>query len=148
MAFLKLWKESIPMVVTHEGTRRAQMMAAVEAYFEGIAKKDMSAVPYDDHVGLRSPLAPGGLSAPLLGRQAVLDWFASLWPGLGRTEIFEHYFNDELTVIATRADIEITNPPSRLRVTDRFMITPEGKIIQQENHYDPKGGPADLTTAF
>jgi hypothetical protein len=51
-------------------------------------------------------------------------------------------------VIATRADTEITDPPSRIRVTDRFMITPEGKIIQQENHYDPKGGPADLKSAF
>jgi hypothetical protein len=136
------------MAVTHEEARRAQMKAVVEAYFEGIAKQDMSAVPYDDNVLLRSPLAPGGLSTPLLGRQAVFDWFASLWPVLGGTEVFEHYFNDDLTVIATRADIVITHPPSRLRVTDRFMITPEGKIIQQENHYDPKGGPTDLKTAF
>ena len=136
------------MAVTHEEARRAQMKAVVEAYFKGIAKKDMSAVPYDDNVMLRSPLAPGGLSTPLVGRRAVFDWFASLWPSLGGTEVFEHYFNDDLTVIATRADIEITNPPSRLRVTDRFMITPEGTIIQQENHYDPKGGPADLKAAF
>ena len=136
------------MAVTHEEARRAQMTAVVEAYFEGIAKKDMSVIPYDDNVVLRSPLAPGGLRTPLAGRQAVLDWFASLWSVLGRTEVFEHYFNDDLTVIATRADIEITDPPSRLRVTDRFMITPEGTIIQQENHYDPKGGPADLTSAF
>jgi hypothetical protein len=124
------------------------MQAAVEAYFNGIAKQDMSAVPYDNNVTLRSPLAPGGLSTPLVGRQAVLDWFASLWPALGGTKVFEHYFNEALTVIATRADIEITHPPSRLRVTDRFMITPEGTIIQQENHYDPKGGPTDLKTAF
>ena len=78
----------------------------------------------------------------------MLDWFASLWPALGGTEGFEHYFNEALTVIATRADIEITDPPSRLRVTDHFRITPEGKIIQQENHYDPKGGPADLKSTF
>ena len=136
------------MAVTQENARRAQMKAVVEAYFKGIAKKDMSAVPYDDNVMLRSPLAPGGLSTPLVGRQAVFDWFASLWPALGGTEVFEHYFNDDLTVIATRADIEITHPPSRLRVTDRFMITPEGTIVQQENHYDPKGGPADLKAAF
>jgi hypothetical protein len=136
------------MAVTHEEARRTQMRTVVEAYFEGIAKQDMAAVPYDDNVMLRSPLAPGGLSTPLVGRQAVLDWFASLWSVLGETEIFEHYFNDDLTVIATRADIVITSPPSRLRVTDRFRISPEGKIIQQENHYDPQGGPADLKTAF
>jgi hypothetical protein len=108
----------------------------------------MSAVLYDEHVVLRSPLAPRGLSTPLFGRQAVLDWFASLWPVLGGTLIFEHYFNEDLTVIATRADVEITDPPGRIRVTDRFMITPQGKITQQENHYDPKGAPADLKSAF
>ena len=128
--------------------RKTQLKSIAEEYFKGIAKKNMSAVPYDDHVRLRSPLAPGGLSSPLVGQQAVLDWFAILWPVLGGTEVFEHYFNDDLTVIATRADIEITDPPSRIRVTDRFLITPEGKIIQQENHYDPKGGPADLKSAF
>jgi hypothetical protein len=128
--------------------RKTQLKSIVEEYFDGIAKKDMSTVAYDDHVVLRSPLAPEGLSTPLVGRQAVLDWFASLWPVLGGTEVFEHYVNDDLTVIATRADIEVTDPPSRIRVTDRFMITPEGTIIQQENHYDPKGGPADLRSAF
>ncbi len=128
--------------------RKTQLKSITEGYFAGIAQKDMSAVPYDDNVVLRSPLAPGGLGTLLVGRQAVLDWFTSLWPVLGGTEVFEHYFNDDLTVIATRADIVITSPPSRLRVTDRFRISPEGKIIQQENHYDPKGGPADLTTAF
>ena len=128
--------------------RKTQLKAIAEAYFKGIAKKGMSGVPYDDNVRLRSPLAPGGLSTPLAGRQAVLDWFATLWPALGGTEVFEHYYNDDLTVIATRADVEILDPPGRIRVTDRFLVTPEGKILQQENHYDPKGGPADLKSAF
>jgi hypothetical protein len=136
------------MVTAQETRRKEQLKAIVEGYFQGIAKKDMSAVQYDEKVLLRSPLAPQGLSTPLVGKQAVLDWFASLWPVLGGTQVFEHYFNEDLTVIATRADIEITDPPSRIRVTDRFMVTPEGKIIQQENHYDSKGGPADLKSAF
>ncbi len=136
------------MVTTQETTRKQQLTDIVERYFQGIAGKDMSAVPYDDNVELRSPLAPQGLSTPLAGRQAVLDWFASLWPVLGETQVFEHYFNEDLTVIATRADIEVTDPPSRIRVTDRFRITPEGKIVQQENHYDPKGGPAEVKSAF
>ena len=58
--------------------RRARLWTVAEAYFKGIAKKDMSVVPYDDNVVLRSPLAPGGLNTSLQGRQAVLDWFASL----------------------------------------------------------------------
>ena len=62
MAFPNPCKESVPMAVTQEEARRAQMKAVVEAYFEGMAKKDMSEVPWDDHVILRSPLAPGGLT--------------------------------------------------------------------------------------
>ncbi len=136
------------MSTTQESARKQQLMESVELYFQGIAKKDLSAVPYDDNVELRSPLAPDGLNNPLVGRQAVLDLFATLWPVLGGVQVFEHYFNEDLTVIATRADIEVTDPPSRIRVADRFRITPEGKIIKQENHYDPKGGPADLKSAF
>ena len=36
------------MAVTQEEARRAQMKRVVEAYFEGMGKKDMSHVPWDD----------------------------------------------------------------------------------------------------
>src|SRR5262245_49099155 len=39
--------------------RKTQLKSIAEEYFKGIAKKDMSAVPYNDHVRQRSPLAPG-----------------------------------------------------------------------------------------
>ena len=81
------------MAITHEEARRAQLKKVAEAYFEGMGKKDMSQVPWDDHVVLRSPLAPGGLDTPLVGRSAVLAWFASLFPVLGAMQIIEHYFN-------------------------------------------------------
>jgi hypothetical protein len=126
------------MAVTQEEARRAQMKMVAEVYFEGMGKKDMSQVPWDDHVSLRSPLAPGGLDTPLTGRSAVLAWFASLFPVLGAMTIIEHYFNQDLTVIATRSDVGITNPPCMLRVVDRFTVNADGKITQQENHYDPR----------
>jgi SnoaL-like domain len=126
------------MAVTQEEARRAQMKRVAEAYSEGMGKKDMSQVPWDDHVVLRSPLAPGGLDTPLAGRSAVLAWFASLFPVLGAMQVIEHYFNDDLTVIATRSDVGITNPPCMLRVVDRFTVNADGKITQQENHYDPR----------
>ena len=101
-------------------------------------KKDMSHVPWADDVVLRSPLAPGGLDTPLVGRAAVLAWFASLYPVLGAMHIIEHYFNEDLTVIASRSDVGITHPPCTLRVVDRFTVNADGKITQQENHYDPR----------
>jgi len=126
------------MAMAQEVARRAQLKAVAEVYFEGMGKKDMSKVPWDDHVVLRSPLAPGGLDTPLVGRSAVLDWFASLYPVLGAMQVIEHYFNEDLTVIASRSDVGITNPPCTLRVVDRFTVNADGKITQQENHYDPR----------
>ena len=36
------------------------------------------------------------------------------------------------------SDVGITNPPCMLRVVDRFTVNADGKITQQENHYDPR----------
>lgn len=119
-------------------SRRDQMISIADAYFVGLATKDLSKVPWADDVVLRSPLAPGGLDTPLRGRKAVVAWFTGLYPVLGKTKVIEHYFNEDLTVLATRADVGITTPPCALRVVDRFTINKRGKIIEQENHYDPR----------
>jgi hypothetical protein len=127
-----------PLNEARTAERRGKLTAISESYFRGLAKRDLSAVPWDDNVVFRGPLAPGGSETPLVGRAAVLDWFASVYPVLGETRVMEHYFNEDLTVIATRADVGIINPPSVLRVVDRFTVNAEGKISQQENHYDPR----------
>jgi hypothetical protein len=95
-------------------------------------------VPWHDDIVLRSPLAPEGLEVPLRGKSAVIQWFESLYPVLGETRVIEHYFNGSLTVIATRADVGITEPPCFLRVVDRFTVNASGQITEQENHYDPR----------
>jgi hypothetical protein len=51
--------------------RRAQLRAVAEAYFGALAQKDFAAIPYDDHVVLRAPLAPGGVHTPLVGKEAL-----------------------------------------------------------------------------
>ena len=123
---------------TEVARRRAQLISISEIYFEGLAKKDLSAVAWDDNVVFRGPLAPGGSETPLVGKPAVLDWFASIYPALGETTVIEHYFNEDLTVIATRADVGITAPLCTLRVVDRFTVNAQGLITEQENHYDPR----------
>ena len=50
--------------------RRAQLRGVAEAYFGALAKKDFVAIPYDDSVVLRAPLAPGGVHNPLVGKEA------------------------------------------------------------------------------
>lgn len=118
--------------------RRKQLREVAETYFAGLAQRDVSLVPWHEEVVFRSPLAPSGAAVPLSGRPAVVQWFEALYPALGEARVIEHYFNEELTVIATRADVAITNPACVLRVVDRFTVDIEGRITQQENHYDPR----------
>jgi hypothetical protein len=119
--------------------RRAQLRGIAEAYFEALAQKDFSAIPYDDNVVLRAPLAPGGVHNPLRGKEALQTiWWPPLVPALGEVQVIEHYINEQMTAIITEAEINTVNPKATLRVADRFTVNAEGKIIEQENHFDPR----------
>jgi hypothetical protein len=117
--------------------RRSQLLTVADAYFRGLAEKNMSQVPWHPDVVFRGPLAPGA-PEPLRGSTAVRSWFEGLYPALGPVEIIEHYVGEEERSIATRADVHITQPPSVLRVIDRFIVDDAGFIVEQENHYDPR----------
>src|SRR5262245_2930081 len=119
--------------------RRAQLRAVAEAYFAALAKKDFEAIPYDDNVSLRAPLCPGGVHTPLVGKGALRTiWWPPLVPVLGEARVLDHYINEKMTAICTEALITTVNPPVTLRVADRFTVSAEGKISEQENHFDPR----------
>jgi hypothetical protein len=123
--------------------RREQLRAVTEGYFEALRRKDFSLIPYDDNVTLRAPLAPGGVNQPLVGKEAVrVQWWQPLEPALAGVQIhvLDHYVNESLTSIVAAAEITITitDPPATLRVADRFMVNEAGKIVEQENHFDPR----------
>ena len=119
--------------------RRAKLRAVAEAYFAALAKKDFVAIPYADNVSLRAPLCPGGVHTPLVGKEALRTiWWPPLVPAVGDVKVLDHYINDDLTAICTEAVITTVNPPATLRVADRFTVSAEGKIIEQENHFDPR----------
>jgi hypothetical protein len=123
--------------------RKAQLRSVADTYFASLARKTFEAIPYAEHVTLRSPLAPPDLAVPyelypLKGRDAVLAWFRGLGSALGEIRVLDHYCNDDLTAIVVEAEVGITNPRGTLRVADRFTVDPEGRIIEQENHYDPR----------
>ena len=117
--------------------RHAQLVAAADAYFQGLAAKDVSQVPWHDDVSFRGPLAPGFPDA-MRGRESVVGFFEALYPLLGRVEVIDHHVNDAGTAIATRADVAIASPACTLRVIDRFVVDAAGLIREQENHYDPR----------
>ena len=130
---------STPTTADTAAKRRAKLRAVAEAYFAALAKKDFVAIPYADNVSLRAPLCPGGVDTPLVGKEALRTiWWPPLVPTVGDVKVLDHYINDDLTAICTEAVITTVNPPATLRVADRFTVSAEGKILEQENHFDPR----------
>ena len=61
--------------------RRDDPLQAVKAYFDGLAAKDVSHIPWADNATLRTPLNPaGGERALLRARQAILYFFEGILP--------------------------------------------------------------------
>jgi hypothetical protein len=50
----------------------------------------------------------------------------------------EFYFNEDLSGICVAALVEIAGSGVVLRVADRFLVDEEGRIVEQENHFDPR----------
>jgi len=124
---------------TTTAERRAQLRATAEAYFAALANRDFAAIPYDDNVVLRAPLAPGGVHQPLVGKQALRTvWWPPLEPALQAVRVIDVFFNEELTAVCTAAEVSIANLPRPLRVIDRFTVNAAGLIVEQENHFDPR----------
>jgi hypothetical protein len=51
-------------------------------------------------------------------------------------KIIDHYYNESMTELITKAEITIAVMGVTLRAADRFIINEEGKITEQENHFD------------
>ena len=123
--------------------RREQLRAVAEAYFEALRRQDFSSIPYDDNVTLRAPLTPVGVNEPLVGTEALrTQWWEPMAPALEGVQIrvLDHYVNAALTSIIAEAEITMTRvtPPATLRVADRFTVNAAGRIVEQENHFDPR----------
>src|SRR5438132_13866262 len=74
---------------------------SVKAYFDGIAAKDMSRVPWAKDATLRTPLNPaGGESVLIRGRKAILDFFTSILPAVRSLELL-HYYTGNPAAIAS-----------------------------------------------
>ena len=119
--------------------RKEQLKKVAESYFDSLRKKTFSTIPFSDDVVLRVPLAPGGVHNPIKGKQAVFEqWWQPLEPALEGVSItiIDHYYNDAMTGIITKADITLAGPGITLRVADRFIINDAGMITEQENHFD------------
>jgi SnoaL-like domain len=75
------------------------MVAVVEAYLNGLAKKDLSNVPFAADITFEGPRVPR-----LVGRQSVVGFLTSILPLLKDIQIKQHLVEGEY--IATLFDME------------------------------------------
>jgi len=106
---------------------------------KGLGAKNFDAIPYADDVVLRAPLCPGGSQNPLFGKENIRQqWWAPLPSLVGDVTFIDSYVNEEETAVTAEFHCQILQPACVLRIIDRFKINEEGKIIEQENFFDPR----------
>jgi len=106
---------------------------------KGLGAKNFDAIPYADDVVLRAPLCPGGSQNPLFGKENIRQqWWAPLPSLVGNVTFIDSYVNEEETSVTAEFHCQILQPACVLRIIDRFKINEEGKIIEQENFFDPR----------
>ena len=109
---------------------------SVKAYFDGIAAKDMSRVPWAKDATLRTPLnSAGGEAALIRGREAILEFFTGILPAI-RSLKFLRYYTGDGGWVAGQAEFSLANGKT-LYALDAFHVE-KGEIIEQQNHYDPR----------
>jgi hypothetical protein len=106
---------------------------------KGLGGKNFDAIPYHENVVLRAPLCPGGSANPLYGKENLRQqWWAPLPSLVGKVKFIDSFVNEDCTAVTAEFHCEILDPSCTLRVIDRFIINEEGKIIEQENFFDPR----------
>lgn len=106
---------------------------------KGLGEKNFDAIPYSDDVTLSAPLCPGGSENPLTGIENLRQqWWTPLPSLLGGVDFIDSYVNNEKNAVSVEFRCHIINPACTLRIMDRFIINSEGKIISQENFFDPR----------
>ena len=78
---------------------RVEVVATVEAYLNGLAKKDLSNVPFAADITFEGPRVP-----KLVGRQSVIGFLTSILPFLKGIQIRQHLVDGEY--VGTMFDME------------------------------------------
>lgn len=122
-------------------SRVGQLKQVAECYFDSLRHSHFESIPYAEKVALRAPLTPGGVATPLKGKSEVYDkWWKPLQPALDgvTVTVLGHYIHEDLSGIISEVEIPLKTPAVTLRGADRFTIDEEGRITEQENHFDPR----------
>jgi hypothetical protein len=53
-------------------------------------------------------------------------------------KVIDYYVNADATAICAAAEVTLPVAKGTLRVADRFRVDADGRITEQENHFDPR----------
>jgi len=109
---------------------RDEAIAVVESYLNGLAKKDLSNVPFAADITFEGPRVP-----KLIGRQSVVGFLTSIMPLLKRIEIKQHLVDGEF--VATMFDMETVNGTDK--VVDWLHVS-GGQLKAVRSFYYPQVG--------
>ena len=82
---------------------RDEIIAIVEAYLNGLAKKDLSNVPFAVDITFEGPRVP-----TLVGRQSVVGFLTSIMPLLKRIHIKQHLVDGEFVATMFMEQIRLS----------------------------------------
>ena len=117
------------------GEQKADVKAAAQRYFEGLAQRNLALIPWAAAATLRTPLNPeGGSDSVINGRDAICRFFEPMLPALAHVETIRFFADEDWAT--GRALITLANG-RQLHVCDVFHVV-NGQIVEQENYYDPR----------
>jgi hypothetical protein len=109
---------------------RDEAIAVVESYLKGLAKKDLSNVPFAANITFEGPLVPR-----LAGSEVVVRFLTSMMPLLKHIEIKQHLVEGEF--VATMFDMETVNGTDK--VVDWLHVS-GGQLKAIRSFYYPQVG--------
>jgi catechol-2,3-dioxygenase len=119
--------------------RKIHLKQVAESYFQALRDKNFAAIPFSDDIVFSAPIVPGGVHHPIKGKHDLFEkWWKPLEPALNGVEIniINHFYDESLTSLITKADITIAALGVTLHTADLFIINNEDRITAQENHFD------------
>ena len=121
----------------NERANRLHQMA--RDYVTSLGAGDFDSIPYSEDVELRAPLCPGGSAVPLVGRENLKEqWWAPLPDLVSGVEVVDTFTNGDLSGVTVEFRCRIDAMSCTLRIIDRFHVDSEGRILSQENFFDPR----------
>src|SRR5215469_11537904 len=107
---------------------RDEIIAIAEAYLNGLAKKDLSNVPFAADITFEGPRVP-----KLIGRESVVGFLRSIMPLLKSIEIKQHLVDGDF--VATMFDMETVQGTNK--VFDWLHVS-DGQLKAIRSFYYPQ----------